>query len=231
MYLAEMFSELRYNRHTVSIRLTIEPHFGLPMVKYIYVDTVEFTEFLDRVAGSENFADLYFPDMENLRYSGSMPTIVHQCGRTETELSTAEMDALVEKLRSSYDGVEYFQRSTTDYIEFYGRNIITDRYYNIRMPYYDAENTQFEEFLTEVESVIVVNNENGEITEYTTPSEIRAICENLCIFRGGTSSPYTHLEPSYSVAVNLGDWDAYERGLSTFFAAAFLEGRVPAFIG
>lgn len=214
-----------------SVRLSVsfETYAGVPFEKIVYANFSEIPDILHAVVQSGEFADAYFREVDpgTWRSTDTGDAVTWD----SDELTMEKTNSILSDMRQEYNGMEYFQRPALKVLRIRERSSGDYRIRNC--PVYAADETEWENYLSQVAAVAVADLETGEITVWTKPEEIRAVCENTSLLDEYTS-PFTELEEAYSVAIVFSDaepedfWavDSYLE----YRIGAFLAGRVPAFV-
>ncbi len=236
-YLRDVKQELLFSERSMYIRLDYKPYFGLPVHKSININRDGFEEFLERIVASDNFAELYFPDVtEDVAYYESARLDVQN--NNTVEIGEAEAWRILNSIRNSFNGKEYFQRSTA--VSFYLRATYDEPLRNgrstqhtatVRLPYYGADKKYTDLSVQRLSAVYVLDRETMELKRYSSKAEIEAIYNSVCLVNSSRyNSIFTDTDSRYTAALVSVDEEKYEYGISTFTVAHFLSGQVPDFV-
>jgi len=236
-YLRDVKQELLFSERSMYIHLVYKPYFGLPVHKNIDINRDGFEEFLERVVSSENFAELYFPDVtkDDAYYENARLEIQNN---NTVEIGEAEAWRILNSIRNSFNGKEYFQRSTA--VSFYLRASYNEPIKNgrstqyttvVRLPYYGADKKYTDLSVQRLSAVYVLDRETMELKRYSSKAEIEAIYNSVCLVNSSRyNSIFTDTDSRYAAALVSVDEENYKYGISSFTVAHFLSGQVPDFV-
>ena len=236
-YIEDMKRSLLDSSRSFTVRMVIKPHFGLSVHKNFHINREGFEEFLDRIIAEEGFAAAYFPSItkEDVLYDYARLDVHTMDSKDLTE---GNAWSILNGMRDSFRGAEYFQKASP--ASFYLRGTYeipiedgrtTSYSTSVRLPYFGTDFSSFDSYVRRFGAVYVLDRETMEMTKYTAQSDIRAICESVCLIQNSRyNSVFTDTDSRYAVALESVDKSDYEYGIPVFYIAHFLEGCVPSFV-
>ena len=209
-------------QHPVNLRFVTK--FGFIYEKTIRIYPAytedEGVELLSAIADSKNFANAYF---------GGVPSGVSVHVTMDNQVNYEQIRSWNEKgyperlaaIRQQFNGMRYFQRGT--FLTMSCRGAEDNEWYATYVyPVFEPTESEWREFLNDIEYVYVVNNDTGEIMKFDDAESIRTICESTSFLRWNAG--FTLLEPTYSVSL------FYEDDVCAERSGAFVRGMVPDII-
>lgn len=180
----------------------------------------EGVELLSAIADSKEFAEAYF---------GGVPSDVLVHVTRDNQVNYEQIRAWNENgyperlaaMRQEFNGMKYFQRGTFMTMSCRGADD-SQWYATYTFPVYEPTESEWREFLGDIEYIYVLNNDTGEMTKFEDKESIRTICESTSFLRWNAG--FTLLDPTYSVSLFYKDDVCAER------SGAFVRGMVPDFI-
>ncbi len=209
-------------QHPVNLRFVTKLGFIYEKTIRIYPAYTgdEGVELLSAIADSEEFAEAYF---------GGVPSDVSVHVTRDNQVNYEQIRAWNETgyperlaaMRAEFNGMDYFQRGT--FLTMSCRGADDSQWYaTYTFPVYEPTESEWREFLNDIEYIYVLNNDTGEMTKFEDKESIRTICESTSFLRWNAG--FTLLDPTYSVSLFYKDDVCAER------SGAFVRGMVPDFI-
>ena len=209
-------------QHPVHIRFVTKLGFVYEKIIRIYpaFTDAEGVELLTSIADSKGFADAYF---------GGVPSDVSVHVTMDNQVNYEQIRSWKETgyperlaaMRQQFNGMEYFQRGT--FLTMSCRGAEDNEWYaTYTYPVFEPTDSEWHEFLSDIEYVYVVNNDTGEIMKFDDAESIRTICSSTSFLRWNAG--FTLLEPTYSVSL------FYENDVCAERSGAFVRGMVPDII-